>query len=368
MVGDTDVFIIGGGPAGLAAAIAARQQGFQVTVADGAEPPVDKACGEGLLPDTIGSLRELGIALDTADGFPFRGIRFLNNSSQVDASFPTGCGLGVRRPVLHQKMIERAHELGVSLLWKTPVTGFCSEGVVAAGRVFPTKWIVGADGIRSRVRRWAGLDDYTRQESRYAFRRHYHVEPWSDCMEIYWSRETQAYVTPVGNRDVCVVLMSRSPGMRSSSVRKEFPQLARCLDSAKGAGREQGAVTSIHGLRRVYRGRVALIGDASGSVDAITGEGLCLSFHQAVTLAAALKANDLRGYQNAHRRLARRPTFMGRLMLILGGHAGLQERTMRALAANPDLFARLLAVHVGATSPIHFAATSALLGLRFVSV
>jgi flavin-dependent dehydrogenase len=367
MVGDTDVFIIGGGPAGLAAAIAARQQGLQVTVADGAEPPVDKACGEGLMPDTIGALLELGVAVDMADGFPFRGIRFLNNSSQVDASFPIGSGLGVRRPVLHQKMIERAQELGVSLLWKAPVTGFCSEGVVAAGSVFPTKWIVGADGIRSRVRRWAALDEYTRQESRYAFRRHYYVEPWSDCMEIYWSRDTQAYVTPVGNREVCVVLMSRNPGMRSSSIRDEFPQLANRLDSAKEAGREQGSVTSTHGLRRVYRGRVALIGDASGSVDAVTGGGLCLSFHQALTLAEALKSNNLCRYQVAHRRFARRPTFMGRLMLMLGGHAGLQERAMRALASNPDLFARLLAVHVGATSPIHFAATSALLGLRFVT-
>jgi flavin-dependent dehydrogenase len=54
------VFVIGGGPAGLAAAIAARQRGFAVAVADGLEPPVDKACGEGLMPDTLRVLRELG--------------------------------------------------------------------------------------------------------------------------------------------------------------------------------------------------------------------------------------------------------------------------------------------------------------------
>jgi len=43
----TDIFIIGGGPAGLAAAIAARQRGFRVVVADGAQMPINKPCGEG---------------------------------------------------------------------------------------------------------------------------------------------------------------------------------------------------------------------------------------------------------------------------------------------------------------------------------
>src|SRR5436309_2237554 len=63
MVEETDVFVIGGGPAGLAAAIATRRKGFRVTVADGSEPPIDKACGEGLLTDTAIAFRELGGAM-----------------------------------------------------------------------------------------------------------------------------------------------------------------------------------------------------------------------------------------------------------------------------------------------------------------
>ncbi|MGB8062426.1 MAG: FAD-binding protein, partial [Candidatus Sulfotelmatobacter sp.] len=51
MLTSTDVFVIGGGPAGLAAAIAARKCGLRVIVADAAQPPIDKACGEGLMPD-----------------------------------------------------------------------------------------------------------------------------------------------------------------------------------------------------------------------------------------------------------------------------------------------------------------------------
>ena len=67
----------------------------------------------------------------------------------------------------------------------------------------------------------------------------------------------------------------------------------------------------------MHRGNVVLIGDASGTVDAITGEGLGLAFSQAVALASCLESGDLRRYQIEHRKLAVRPLCMGRLMLML---------------------------------------------------
>jgi flavin-dependent dehydrogenase len=362
----TDVFVVGGGPAGLAAAIAARKRGLDVIVADGVQPPIDKACGEGLMPDTLCALRELGVEVDPAEGFAFRGIRFVDLDYEVDGRFPSGQGLGLRRPLLHEKMIEQAKESGVTLLWNTPVSGLSSDGVSVGGKTIAARWVVGADGIRSRVRRWCGLERPVLTQPRYAFRRHYYVEPWTDCMEIHWGRNAQAYVTPVGRQEICLALISRNPGLRSASVAAEFPKLAERLASAE-SGPEQGAVTLTCGFRRVYRDNVALIGDASGSVDAITGEGLCLSFHQATALAEALASGDLTRYQSAHRRLALRPTLMGRMLLLLDRQPQLRHRAMRVLAAHPDLFARLLAVHVGATSPKHFAATGALLGWRLIA-
>jgi menaquinone-9 beta-reductase len=361
----TDVFVVGGGPSGLAAAIAARQRGFEVVVADGAEPPIDKACGEGLMPDTIAALRSLGVTLNRAEGFAFRGIRFVGERAQVEGSFPFGEGIGMRRPVLHQKMIEQAQRMGVTLLWKTSVTGLSPEGAIAGGKMIAARWVVGADGIRSRVRRWCGLEAPALPRPRYAFRRHYRVAPWTDCMEIYWGRNAQAYVTPVGRQDLCVAVISRNPGVRSTSIAADFPELADRLALAESSP-EFGAVTLTCGFERVHRDHVALIGDASGSVDAITGEGLCLGFHQATALADALESGDLSRYQAAHRRLARRPTLMGRLLLLLDRQPRVRDRAMRALANHPELFARLLAVHVGATSPGHLAATGAQLGWRFV--
>src|SRR6185295_20246868 len=74
--GSTDVFVIGGGPAGLAAALAARRRGFDVTLADSAVPPIDKACGEGIMPDGLAAARALGVDLEAAPGHMFRGVRF----------------------------------------------------------------------------------------------------------------------------------------------------------------------------------------------------------------------------------------------------------------------------------------------------
>jgi flavin-dependent dehydrogenase len=362
-----DVFVVGGGPVGLAAAIAIRKKGFQVTVADGISPPIDKACGEGLMPDTIAALRTLGVDVGDADGYVFRGIRFIEGKSSVDASFPRGHGIGVRRTVLHQKIVERAVACGVCLLWNTPVTGICTDGAIVGGDVVQAKWIIGADGSNSLVRKWARLDAHREHKRRFAFRRHYQLKPWTDCVEIYWGPNAQAYVTAVGKEEVCVVLIARMPVVDPEMAMREFPELASRLKDAQQASADRGAVTAMHSLKRVYHGRVALIGDASGSVDAITGDGLSLGFYQAGALANALQEDNLAAYHTAHRRGARRSMLMARFLLLLDAQPALRRRTVRTLSMRPDIFERLMAVHVGETSPRHLAAASALLGWRFLA-
>jgi len=364
---DTGVLVIGGGPAGLAAAIAARTKGFDVTVADGAKPPIDKACGEGLMPGTMTALRELGVAICPGDGQVFRGIRFVDAATSAEANFSNTSGFGVRRTVLHQKMVERAQECGITLLWNTPVASLSSDGAILGDTEMKARWIIGADGIHSRVRRWIGMDAGARQEMRFAQRRHYRVKAWTDCMEIHWGENAQVYVTPLSNEETCVALISRDPQMRLEAAWKEFPKLAGYLRQAKPSSAERGAVTVTRRFGQVYRGNVALIGDASGSVDAITGEGLGLSFHQAIALADALGKGKLESYQRAHRQLARRPNTMGWLLLLLDRYPSLRKRALRGLAEEPELFARLLAAHLGESSPKFLAATSLRFGWQFLT-
>jgi len=363
LLNSTDVFVIGGGPAGLAAAIAARQQGFRVVVADGATPPIDKACGEALMPDAISALQRLGVAVPMAEARSLRGVRFLGSGLSAEADFPSGSrGLSVRRTALHRVMTERAAALGVDLVWKTAVTGISHEAVQLGGRTIRTRWIIGADGSNSRVRRWANLNAHSRTGLRYAFRRHYRIRPWTDRMEIYWGKGSQAYATAVNHEEVCVAVASHDPELRLEESLPAFPELNARLCDAETASAERGSVSANRKLKRVWRRNVALIGDASGTVDAITGEGLGLAFSQAVALAESLGSGNLAGYEAAHRGLSRRPLLMARLMLMLDGRPHFQKRTLQAFRKRPEIFHRLLALHVGSLSPLHLALDGFTLG------
>src|ERR1700756_5716021 len=164
---DTDLLIVGGGPAGLAAAIAARQRGLPPLVVDPGGPPVDKPCGEALMPDARAALQRLGVHVGPLHGARFRGIRFTNGRDQVDATFPDGVGLGVRRPVLHQLLIDRAEQLGILPRWRTRAELLDAHTARLDGKVTTFRWLIGADGVTSQVRRWAGLDAIRHEHQRY---------------------------------------------------------------------------------------------------------------------------------------------------------------------------------------------------------
>jgi flavin-dependent dehydrogenase len=335
-----DVFVVGGGPAGLAAAIAARREGMSVVVADGERPPVDKPCGEGLMPDSRLAAASLGLQLSDSVGYPFRGIRFQTAHHSVEADFARGCGIGVRRTLLHLALIRAADEAGVKMRWGSPVS--LSESIRA-------RWIVGADGASSLVRRWAGLDAVHTTSRRFARRQHFAIAPWSDYVEIHWAEGCQAYVTPVAANEICVALISRSQEARLEDGLRHFPALAARLRRGSETSRERGSITGTVRLRSVARGNVALIGDASGSVDAIAGEGICLSFRQAEHLAKSLVKGDLSLYNREHPRLSRRARLMANVMLQLDRGELARECAMRLFSAQPAIFRRLLEAH---TQPV----------------
>lgn len=343
----TDVFVCGGGPAGLAAAIAARKNGFDVVVADCFKPQIDKACGEGLMPDSVAALGNLGVVLPADKTGVFQGIRFVEGKKSVEARFPTGVGRGVRRTVLHGLLYEKAQELGVNFRWSTQVL-HARNGVARTGsEEFQAKWIVGADGLHSRVREGAGLGGGRRFSRRIGLRQHFRGISWGDFMEIHWCPLGQAYVTPVGPEEICVVVVGRKRFESVQAAMKWFPQLASRLAGATPVSTVRGAVTEGHIYDRVTDGSTALIGDASGSVDAIAGQGLALSFLEAEALASALRSGDLREYEQAHRKIRRVPIFMSQTMLLLDRFGPIRRWTHTAFQRKPELFEQMLSVHVG---------------------
>jgi len=354
-----EVIVVGGGPAGLAAAIAACQAGLDVSVFDCARPPIDKACGEGIMPDGLAALARLGVTIPSAQACAFRGIRFLDDSHSVEASFAEGTGYGVRRVVLHTLLAQHADALGVKLNWGAHVTGASRDSVEVDGNRISFRWLVCADGQNSLIRRKSGLFAASTVQLRYGFRRHYRVAPWTDFVEVHWANCGQMYVTPVANDEVCVAFITRDLAIRFDEALSCFPRLAARLTDARIAGTTIGAVTASRRMRRVYNGNVALIGEAAGSVDAITGEGLSIAFRQASALADAMLRNRMHDYQRAHQLITHTPRRIARLLLALDGREHFRQRVLGALERHHETFEAMLGIHTGAKSPVTFGLTRA---------
>jgi 2-polyprenyl-6-methoxyphenol hydroxylase-like FAD-dependent oxidoreductase len=367
----TDVAIAGGGPAGLAAAIAARRKGLRVAIFEGVAPAaaIDKCCGEGLMPDALEALTELGVEIPSSSRMPIQGVRFLECGHAAEARFAGQTGAGVRRTTLSSVLLDHARQAEVSIFWGKPVRGLTARGLLAGDEEVECRWIVGADGSQSAMRRAAGLESPSACPRRFGLRRHFRIEPWTDLVEAHWAHGVQAFVTPVEENEIDVAVLSSDSQLRYPEALSLFPELRARLAGAGATSNVRGAVTASRRLDRVTTGNLALLGDASGSVDSVTGLGLAMAFQQAVALGEALEREDLSFYALQHHRLARRPRVMESVMLAMDQRDTLRRRAIRALEAEPVHFSSLLSVHTGTSSVFSFALRAPLaLGWRFLTV
>ena len=343
----TDVLVAGGGPAGLATAIRCAQAGLAVTVAEPRATPIDKACGEGLMPAAVRRLAAIGVC---PEGHVIGGIRYLDERHSVDAPFAAGTGRGVRRTVLHAALAARAAAAGVQVI-PARVTGFTQElnGVTAllapnAPRVpaaFPARYLVGADGLHSAVRAAAGLDPRPARprgdRRRYGLRRHYRLAPWTDLVEVHWAGDCEAYVTPVSDDEIGIAVLGGPGGGNLDARLATFPGRLKRVQSAKAVpvSEDRGAGPLRQDVRRRVAGRVLLIGDAAGYLDALTGEGIGAALAQAEVIAACLAAGRPGDYERAWRRVTRKERVLTSGLLWSRQQRLLGPRIVPAAAALP---------------------------------
>lgn len=298
---DTEVLVVGGGPVGLAAAIEARLAGLEAIVAEPRDGVIDKACGEGLMPGALPALARLGVA---PEGMPIHGIVYRDAHHRVEHRFRDGPGLGVRRTTLHAALRSRAEELGVRFVSERVDSLTQRPGVVTAGGI-RAPWLIAADGLHSTIAREAGLARPTpRARRRFGQRRHYAVAPESSFVEVVWTPLGELYLTPVASDTLGVALLARR-GVRFEDAVAAAPALAARLEGAAPASDLRGAGPLRQLTRRRTAGRVLLAGDASGYVDALTGEGLRIGLAQARAAVAAIVAGDADGYERAWERETR---------------------------------------------------------------
>ena len=361
------VIVVGGGPVGSVLTLLLSRRGIPVHLID-AGASFSKICGEGILPAGWGILESLGVGEHLLERSPIRGLKYRLQARgewrEMSANLQ-GRAFGVERAhllgVLRQLV---AQAPGVTVFEKTHFRDFAFtphgvEVTLGSGRqeVLTGSMLVGADGLHSTVRRKCGLQSEVKATyRRWGTRCYFRSQERRQAVEVTLGRGVESYLTPLGG-DLYGLAFLWSPHMLGRPLPGEGPLVERLLGFFPAGLRERLPVPSssfIAGEKAIgplqqlvarplhLSGRVALVGDAAGYFDALTGEGLCLGFRQAAALADCIEQQNLQSYPEQHKEIKKRHQRVVAGLLWLIHQPALRERVFRALATSPDQFQRVI--------------------------
>jgi menaquinone-9 beta-reductase len=374
---EVDVLIIGGGPAGLSAAIVCARNGLKTILVEKKRFPVDKACGEGLMPAGVQSLISLGASkyLSSKDYQPFSGVLYrLEGEPPAAGLFESGEGWGIRRTALSNALFRAAKEhQSLSFLEGEPAAPHHLDRkqiTVTVGDMHITpRLLIGADGRSSRVRKWAELAGKSQYPFRWGAVQHFPVKPWSRMVEVYWGNGVEAYITPVSSGEISLAFLwdrrriskVYAKGSLFKSFLESFPTLKNRLGGVEPTSPIMAAGPLEQKTTAVVSDQILLTGDAAGYLDAITGEGISLALSSAFAIEeyvvplfttktmkkSHIKKEDLTGYEEAYKKIVKPYQQTTRLALILARNPAIQKFSIRTLRKRPQLFQHFLSSNMG---------------------
>jgi len=167
------------------------------------------------------------------------------------------------------------------------------------------------------------------------------VPPWTDLVEVHWLDDVEVYVTPIGSGTVGVAVLGGAPLDLDAAIHR-LPMLTRRLGSAERVSEPRGAGPLRQRVRARHTGRVLLVGDAAGYVDALTGEGMRIGFAEAEAVVRAIADDDPARYEDDWRRITRSYRWLTGGLLWAASRRRIRPLIVPAARAVPPAFARVV--------------------------
>jgi flavin-dependent dehydrogenase len=214
-----------------------------------------------------------------------------------------------------------------------------ADGVEAAG--VRARYIVGADGLHSHVRRALGLAMRHGSRPRFGVRQHFATAPWTDMVEVHWLPDAEVYVTPVAHDVVGVAVLGEAP-LHFDATLARLPRLSERVVSSPVASELRGAGPLRQRVSARHVGRALLVGDAAGYVDALTGEGLRVGFAEAEAVVRAVVAGDPQAYEAEWLRITRSYRWLTTALVWTASKPRLRSLIVPSSRALPPVFTRIV--------------------------
>lgn len=288
-----DVIIIGGGLAGLTAALHLSKKGLKVTLIEKYSYPRHKVCGEYLSNEVLPYLDWLGLNIIQLHPTNINKLKFTHqNGKTANADLPLG-GLGISRYSLDNSLYLKAIAMGCTVI-KATVTAVTFHvdrfTVITENQILIAEIVLGAFGKRSNMDQVLARNFISKPAPWLAVKGHYSGDFPNDVVALHNFKGGYCGITKVENNTINLCYLADLKSFKKYRNIAEFEQnvlyknrhIKSFFSKSTLLFEKPITISQISFDRKpIIENHILMIGDAAGLIHPLCGNGMAMAMHSA---------------------------------------------------------------------------------------